>query len=141
MGRFNRGASTNLIYIMFDILFGLLAYILAGLFSRMGTTFLEQSYFLICVAFMLIFVLANKESRLYNVTTFFYVDRIIKRVTKSFIIAGGVTSTLLFYVGRAKVDQRFYIIYLVTSFVLLLGNAFFVRYVLMKRLADAPRTR
>lgn len=140
MGRFNRGASTNLIYIMFDILFGLLAYILAGLFSRMGTTFLEQSYFLICVAFMLIFVLANKESRLYNVTTFFYVDRIIKRVTKSFIIAGGVTSTLLFYVGRAKVDQRFYIIYLVTSFVLLLGNAFFVRYVLMKRLADAPRT-
>ena len=118
MGRFNRGASTNLIYIMFDILFGLLAYILAGLFSRMGTTFLEQSYFLICVAFMLIFVLANKESRLYNVTTFFYVDRIIKRVTKSFIIAGGVTSTLLFYVGRAKVDQRFYIIYLVTSFVL-----------------------
>jgi len=140
MGRFNRGASTNLIYIMFDILFGLLAYILAGLFSRMGTTFLQQSYFLICVAFMLIFVLANKESRLYNVTTFFYVDRIIKRVTKSFIIAGGVTSTLLFYVGRAKVDQRFYIIYLVTSFVLLLGNAFFVRYVLMKRLADAPRT-
>ena len=140
MGRFNRGASTNLIYIMFDILFGLLAYILAGLFSHMGTTFLEQSYFLICVAFMLIFVLANKESRLYNVTTFFYVDRIIKRVTKSFIIAGGVTSTLLFYVGRAKVDQRFYIIYLVTSFVLLLGNAFFVRYVLMKRLADAPRT-
>ena len=140
MGRFNRGASTNLIYIMFDILFGLLAYILVGLFSRMGTTFLEQSYFLICVAFMLIFVLANKESRLYNVTTFFYVDRIIKRVTKSFIIAGGVTSTLLFYVGRAKVDQRFYIIYLVTSFVLLLGNAFFVRYVLMKRLADAPRT-
>jgi len=125
---------------MFDILFGLLAYILAGLFSRMGTTFLQQSYFLICVAFMLIFVLANKESRLYNVTTFFYVDRIIKRVTKSFIIAGGVTSTLLFYVGRAKVDQRFYIIYLVTSFVLLLGNAFFVRYVLMKRLADAPRT-
>lgn len=140
MGRFNRGASTNLVYIIFDCIFGVLSFFVAGIISGMGEDFLEQNYFLICVAFLAIFILANKESRLYNVTTFFYVDRIIKRVTKSFLISASVTSTLLFYVGQAKIDQQFYVIYLVVSFVFLLGNAFFVRYFLMKRFANAPRT-
>lgn len=140
MGRFNRGASTNLVYIIFDCIFGVLSFFVAGIISGMGEDFLEQNYFSICVAFLAIFILANKESRLYNVTTFFYVDRIIKRVTKSFLISASVTSTLLFYVGQAKIDQQFYVIYLVVSFVFLLGNAFFVRYFLMKRFANAPRT-
>ena len=77
MGRFNRGASTNLVYIIFDCIFGVISFFLAGLISGMGIAFLEKSYFLICIAFLAIFVLANKESRLYNVTTFFYVDRFI----------------------------------------------------------------
>lgn len=140
MGRFNRGASTNLVYIIFDCIFGVLSFFVAGIISEMGMDFLDQNYFLICVAFLAIFILANKESRLYNVTTFFYVDRIIKRVTKSFLISASVTSTLLFYVGQAKINQQFYVIYLVVSFVFLLGNAFFVRYFLMKRFANAPRT-
>ena len=140
MGRFNRGASTNLVYIIFDCIFGVISFFLAGLISGMGIAFLEKSYFLICIAFLAIFVLANKESRLYNVTTFFYVDRIIKRVSKSFLISASVTSTLLFYVGRARINQNFYVSYLMISYVLLLGNAFFVRYFLMKRFADAPRT-
>lgn len=140
MGRFNRGASTNLVYIVFDCVFGMISFFLAGLFTSMGTSFLQRRYFLICVAFMAIYVLANKESRLYNVTTFFYVDRIIKRVSKSFLISASVSSTLLFYVGRARIDKHFYVTYLVVSYLFLLGNAFYVRYVLMKRFGNAPRT-
>lgn len=140
MGRFNRGASTNLVYIIFDCIFGVISFFLAGLFSGMGILFLDKPYFLICIAFLAIFVLANKESRLYNVTTFFYVDRIIKRVSKSFLISSSVISTLLFYVGKARINQNFYVTYLVISYFLLLGNAFFVRYYLMRRFADAPRT-
>ena len=98
MGRFNRDASTNLVYIASDCIFGMISYFIAGLFSGIGSIFLQRDYFLICLAFLLIFVLANKESRLYNVTTFFYVDRIIKRVSKSFLISANVTSTMLFYV-------------------------------------------
>ena len=140
MGRFNRGATTNLVYIIFDCIFGVVAFFLAGIFSGIGTDFLGKDYFLICIAFLAIFVLANKESRLYNVTTFFYVDRIIKRVSRSFLISASVTSTLLFYVGNARIEQHFYVTYLVISYILLLGNAFFVRYYLMKRFAEAPRT-
>lgn len=140
MGRFNRGATTNLVYIMFDCIFGVLSFFIAGLFSGIGTCFLDKNYFLICVAFLAIFILANKESRLYNVTTFFYVDRIIKRVSKSFLISASVTSTLLFYVGKATIEPHFYVTYLIVSYICLLGNAFFVRYYLMKRLAESPRT-
>lgn len=140
MGRFNRGASTNLIYIIFDMFFGVMSYYIAGILSGIGTEFMDKNYVIIMIAFMFIFILANKESRLYNVTTFFYVDRIIKRVSKSFLVSASVTSTLLFYVGRATINQHFYVIYLIVSYVCLLGNAFFVRYFLMKRLSDAPRT-
>lgn len=106
----------------------------------MGTAFLTRDYFFVCIAFLVVFILANKESRLYNVTTFFYVDRMVKRVTKSFLISLSITSTLLFYVGNATINQRFYITYLIVSYLFLLGNTFFVRFFLMKHFANAPRT-
>lgn len=140
MGKFNRGASTNSVYIVADCIFGLLAYIVACLVSRLGIEGFEKEYLLVGVALLFMFVLANKESRLYNVTTFFYVDRMIKRVTKSFLISMSITSTLLFYVGKAMINQKFYVIYLILSYVFLLGNTFFVRYFLMRHFADAPRT-
>lgn len=140
MGKFNRGASTNLVYIVADCIFGLLAYIVACLVSGLGIEGFEKEYLLVGVALLFMFVLANKESRLYNVTTFFYVDRMIKRVTKSFLISMSITSTLLFYVGKAMINQKFYVIYLILSYVFLLGNTFFVRYFLMRHFADAPRT-
>ena len=140
MGKFNRGASTNLVYIISDCFFGIFSFFVAGFFSAIGNDFLTRNYFLVCIAFLVVFVLANKESRLYNVTTFFYVDRMVKRVTKSFFISLSIISTLLFYVGRAKINQRFYITYLIVSYFFLLGNTFFVRFFLMKHFADAPRT-
>lgn len=141
MGKFNRGANTNLIYIFCDCIFGLLAHMIAlGVTYTMEEEIVLQNYFLVSVSFMVLFILANKESRLYNVTTFFYVDRIIKRVSKSYFIAAGVTSTLLFYVGRAKVSRVYYITFLVTAYILLLSSAFLVKNVIMKRVTYAPRT-
>ena len=140
MGKFNRDASTNLVYIISDCIVGVLTYILVILIWGDGKKVLDPDHLMVCVAFLMIFVLANKESRMYNVTTFFYVDRMIKRVTKSFLISTGVLSTLLFYVGDANIETIFYVAYLLFSYVMLLGNAFFVRFVLMKYFAHAPRT-
>lgn len=140
MGKFNKGATTNLIYILCDCLFGGIAFLIAlGIEVFYNKQQMNQNYILVGISFMVLFLLANKESRLYNVTTFFYVDRIIKRVSKSFLISASVTSTLLFYVGKAKLGT-FYISFLTASYILLLGSAFFVRYYLMKRIAYAPRT-
>lgn len=141
MGRFNRGANTNLIYIFCDCVFGILAYVIALIVSCVvEKTVSLQNYFVVSFSFMLLFILANKESRLYNVTTFFYVDRIIKRVSKSYLIAAGVTSTLLFYVGRASVSQVFYITFLISAYIFLLSSAFIVKNVIMKKTTYKPRT-
>lgn len=141
MGKFNRGANTNLVYIICDCIFGGIAFICAMLVSRAySKQVLNDGYLLVLFSFMLLFILANKESRLYNVTTFFYVDRIIKRVSRSFLISASVVSTLLFYVGKAAIETIFYISFLIFSYFLLLGSAFFVRYYLMKKVAYAPRT-
>ncbi|MBQ3600769.1 MAG: sugar transferase [Lachnospiraceae bacterium] len=140
MGKFNRGASTNLVYIIFDCFFGVLSFLIAGIVVLTGDEFLGREYIFVAMGFLILFIMANKESRLYNVTTFFYIDRIIKRVTKSFLISVSITTILIFYVGRARIDQRFYITYLVISYIFLLGNAFFVRYFFMERFGEIQRT-
>lgn len=141
MGKFNRGANTNLVYIFCDCISGglacIFALLIATLYSRQE---IKIEYLLVVFCFMLVFLLANKDSRLYNVTTFFYVDRIIKRVSKSFLISASVTSTLLFYVGKSTIGVVFYISYLIFSYVFLLCSAFYVHYRLMKKVAYIPRT-
>jgi len=140
MGRYNMGASTNIIHIVSDCIFGILSFFLAILVTGQGHSDSFKTYAIICLAFMVIFILSNKESRLYNVTTFFYTDRIIRYVSKSFLIATGVTSMLLFYVGHADVDRRFYVTFLTGTYILMLVSAFAVRYHGKRTTKLAPRT-
>ena len=141
MGRFNKGASTNLLHIVSDFFLGLLSLLIAVFILRNESFWNDgRMYIVACFTFMLIFVLANKDSRMYNVTTFFYTDRMIKYVTKSFIIATGVSSALLYYVGESSMDKRFYIIFLVIDYLMMLGSAFLVRIIIKRVSIFAPRT-
>ena len=71
MGKFNKGASTNFLHMVSDFCFMLVSFFIATLVS--GLPFLKslQVYGPICLAFMLVFMLANKDARIYNITTFF----------------------------------------------------------------------
>jgi exopolysaccharide biosynthesis polyprenyl glycosylphosphotransferase len=141
MGRFNKGASTNLIHIASDCVFGVIALFTALLISNnLSLKPIQITYSATCVTFMIIFILANKESRVYNVTTFFYTDRIIRYVSRSFIIASGVSSTLLFNVGNADEVRDFYIVFLISVYILMLVSAFLVRFVTKRLGVFAPRT-
>lgn len=141
MGRFNKGASTNLFHIISDCVFGAFAFVFALLFSKHTLQSDNMNtYIIACITFMLIFILSNKDSRLYNVTTFFYADRIIKYVSKSFIISTGVSSTLLFYAGKSDIDRNFYIIFLICVYILMITSAFLVRFLTKKTKLFAPRT-
>lgn len=140
MGKYNKGASTNLIHIVSDCFFGILAYILSMLIAGENASSAAEYYFVISIIFIFIFLLSNKESRLYNVTTFFYADRIIRFISKSFLIATAVVSTMLFYVGRVKIDGVFYISFLLLAYVLMILSAFLVRYFIKRSNKFAPRT-
>ncbi len=158
MGKFNKGASTNLIHIISDCLFSLLAFELALLSSctfnyrEAGTFALEcisgtkhgsnptVFYLVITIVFTVIYLLASKESRLYNVTTFFYTDRIIRLISRSFFIAFAVEAVLIFYIGGVRLSGGFYILYLIYMYFFMIASAFLVRYTIKKNKRYSLRT-
>lgn len=140
MGKFNKGASTNLLYIISDWCFCILSCFIAWCCSIRNVGGHVQNYILVCIAFMIIYNIASRESRLYNVTTFFYADRIFRYITKSFFISAGVTSTLLFYVSHSNVNRSFYIIFLVCSYIGFLISAVITRKFLQEFVEYSPRT-
>ncbi len=139
MGRFNSGASTNLLHISSDFIAAIIAFFFSLFLSGNNLDTYFSHYFLACLMFILIFILANKDARVYNVTTFFYTDRIIKHVSKSFLLATSITSTLLFYSSTSDIDRKFYFMFLFSMYLLLLISAFFVRYIIKHSKFLVPR--
>lgn len=128
MNKSNVGANTNSIQIIADIFVGAFAYLLASWAS--GGIVGEQiwvKYFILYVVFMFIYILSNKEERVYNITTFYYTDRIFKRLSKSFLTAVFITSAMMFYVGQAAVSRKFYLFFLIFSYSLLAIHTFTFR--------------
>lgn len=140
MGKFNRDANTNLMYIACDIIFAFLAFVLATIVGGKDTDILEEGYYTIIIAFLMVYILAGKNERLYNVTTFFYADRFLKRVTKSYLLAVIVVSILLLFGADDKLDVKFYITFLTFSYFALLLSAFFDHFVLKKKFVANKRT-
>lgn len=140
MGKFNKDANTNLLYIGCDIVLATMAFILAAFVSGIGSDFFNQGYFIIIVAFLAIYILSGKNERIYNTTTFFYADRFIKRVTKSFLIAALVVSTLFLWGRKEQIDRRFYLTFLIFCYLALLFSAFFNHFVLKKKIMVKHRT-
>lgn len=140
MGKFNRGASTNLIHIVSDCFFCFVAFLISGLFIKNLDDLNFKPYVLTCLIYLVVYILCSKDSRLYNITTFFYVDRILRYVTKSFFIATGVTSTALFYIGNTSIYKEFYIAFIISSYVLFIVSAFVSRYIVKHAFRQAPRT-
>lgn len=140
MGKFNRSANTNLLHMISDCLMMVLSFLVATVFARISFSESLQLYAPICIIFMLIFMMANKDARTYNITTFFYVDRTFNNVTKSFLTSAVPTAMIiLVYVSRHTADPYFYGAYVVLSYLSLLGSAFFMRFVATHSKINAPR--
>lgn len=158
MGKYNKGASTNLLHIISDCVFALIAFLMALLsscvynysvqetFSVIGVENVKYGdhpvffYFVIAVIFTFIYLLASKEARLYNVTTFFYTDRIVRLITRSYIFALAIEGILIFYIGGIALKGGFYICYLVYMYLLMIFSAFLIRRVIKSNNRFAPRT-
>lgn len=140
MGKYNKGASTNLYYIVSDCLFSGIAFLIAAIISGMFGKVITEGYWGMIISFLVIYILSGKDSRLYNITTFFYPDRFFKGVTLSFLIASIVTSSLLFLGGKFKLNLNFYIIFLVLCYLFLLFSSFFMHFVLQKYIISKQRT-
>lgn len=158
MGKYNKGASTNLIHILSDCLFSIIAFLLAWLtactihYIQLGTFELSAIesvrvgehpvlfYLGLAVVFTFVFLLSSKESRLYNITTFFYVDRILRLISKSFFFAFAIEAIFLFFISGIQLKGYFYISYLVYMYILMIVSAFLVRRAIKNNNRFAPHT-
>ena len=140
MGKFNRDVSTNLLHMVCDCCFMAAAFLIATVIAGLTPYRSLELYGPLGALFMLIFVMVNKNARTYNVTTFFYVDRTIFTITKSFIIAlVPVALIVVDYVSRSEFDVWFYGAYVVASYVLVIFGAFLVRFLATHWKFNAPR--
>lgn len=139
MGKFSKGVTISLMRIIGDIVMCMISFLVTMTIMDMSLS--EKEYLYIQCVFCIIYVLASKSYHLYYVTTFYYIDRVIILVSKSFIIATGVTSIAIFATGKTDIENRYYVVSLAITYILLLTTALFSRK-FMKALNGivAPRT-
>lgn len=140
MGKFNRDVSTNLLHMVIDCCLMAVAFFGASLFVGLPLYEALELYGPIGAVFMIIFMMVNKNARTYNVTTFFYVDRTIFTITKSFIISlVPVALIVIDYLTDDTFDIRFFGAYMVSSYILVIIGAFIVRFLVTHWKFNAPR--
>lgn len=140
MGKFNRNVSTNLLHMVIDCCMMAVAFFLATIIAGISLGESIRLYGPIGALFIMIFLMSNKDARSYNVTTFFYVDRTLINITKSFLIALVPVSLIVYdYVKKSDFDMWFYGSYVILSYVSVIISAFTVRYLATHAKINAPR--
>lgn len=142
MNKSNAGANTNVLQITLDVIIMVVAYLIDLVCFRNS---LEEGtllgYTILCGVFALIFILSNKEEYLYNVTLFYYMDRIHRKLTKSFLIAMIATAAVMNYVVGFETGRKFYFLYLILSYALVCIKMFFYKPLMSYIQRDrVPRT-
>lgn len=114
LNKTNSGANTNTTQILLDIFVLVCAFGITFLIR--GQRLDDQTQLRLEVltgVFLLLYLLSNKEGYLYNVTMFYYLDRVHRKITKSFVVAMLVTGILLQFVAPGQEAREFFIIYLI----------------------------
>ena len=122
MNRKNFGANTNVLQIIIDIIFLCVAYVFSFIFYNGPVSdMLIKKSVAVLIVFTITFIVACKEAKLYDVTFFFYFDRHLKLITRSFGIAIVVSLMGMFFFLYPQDKMRhFYYIFLITSYVSLM---------------------
>lgn len=132
MNKSNVGASLDTIHFLIDITMLIFSFIVTVVSFRNSLTD-EQIFvlFLLCLIYGIIYLLSNRDERVYNITVFFYLDRVFRKAFKSFIVAAFATSALMFYIEVIEFEHYIYLFFLCFSFIVLLTTTFAYRYFIM----------
>lgn len=141
MSHKNNDANTNIMQLFLDIGALFIAYLIVYfIFKKEISNSQIIKTLSIVVVFSIIYILANKEARLYNVTLFFYIDRFWHIITKSWLIAATAMAAILFVLNSQSIMRTFCLVFLGVSYVLLCINIIFSRLLQqIVRTHHAPR--
>lgn len=128
MNRTNSGANTNIFQMILDGLLVLVAYLVSFLILGRTLSFdVILSLSSLCLAFVIIYILSNKEGYLYNITMFYYLDRVHKKITRSFFLAMLPTVAILLCFPLDTSARRVYYLFLLIAYVIVCLKIFLVR--------------
>lgn len=142
MNKTNMGANTNVHQIALDIVILLLCYVgsIGICFNMMNRQEMINLFVLVCL-FTLIYILSNKESRVYNVTTFYYIDRVQRKSTKSFLVATVAVFAVLYCTDGHLIEPKPFLVFLIICYIMICLNVLFFRKIIERHLLkNVPRT-
>ena len=120
MNRSNALASMDTKHVVLDVIVQMIAIAITVLFfSDRIAAEQRQSVFALFVVFLIVFILSNRVANVYNVTLFYYLDRILRKEAWSFIVASLVSALVYFCCLNQSISQVFVIAFLSISFVLM----------------------
>lgn len=143
MNRSNTSASSDTLHILLDV-FNMAVALLITHIIWDSTYDDREATCLITIIFVhvLIFILTNRAQNVYNVTLFFYLDRLIRKVTASFILATVTSYFILRYVAMNEISIFIPLTYGAIFYVLSVLQVLSFRYIVDKfvRRKSLPRT-
>ena len=142
MNKMNVGANTNILQILVDLLIIVSSFALSIVFSYDSVDYIQAKNLLAMgFIFTLIFLLANKESQVYNVTLFYYLDRIQRKVTRSFLFGAIANMIIMYFIDGIHIYKDTFYIFLIITYVLLTINVFVFRKFIERHMTqNTPRT-
>ena len=124
MHKRNETANFDLIQIVLDNILVFFSYVLAHSWykSIQGQHVYDEHLWIYCV-FSVIFTLSMLSVRMYNFTTFYYVDRMIRRTVLSVLIASVSLSMVIFMGKMYEVSRMLFLLFCgVTSILVVTGR-------------------
>ena len=132
MNRSNKGVNTNFMQMCEDIIILTLVYLIER--KAFEGVILDETFpkcLALVVVFGVIYILSNKEARIYNVTLFFYMDRFWRIISKSWLLASGITMGLMYIYNPDINIRRFHLRYVFLAYIFICVNMVISRFLQM----------
>ena len=132
----------NLRHIFCDIAGNILAYISCYCIFRLALNragISLENTMMAAGVYLLIYMLMELSGKLYDLSTFYYRDRVIKHVISGCLIATALVTFVFFFSGRAQSNRDFYAVYFALCLVVHITAAFF-SYSLNRKQNGAKKT-
>ncbi len=122
MNKRNRSANFEVNRVFIDIVFIALSYLCSTeIYYLARGIVIDSQHIWFPVVFAVVYISSMMWFSMYNVTTFCYIDRIIRRTLLSTFIASGCISAVIFFTEHNTASRLFFAIFAAMSFTLLLG--------------------
>lgn len=137
MNKHNKSVSTNIFYVAVDIFFTALCFCI--LYYTIIPPGEYNVYLYLYLSFLIIYILSNFTLRLYDTTTFFYIDRVLRHISTSYLIAIAITYGLCYVSSTSNIPFRFYVEFIITFYLSILTSTLIARLVTKHSKRLAPR--